>query len=95
MYDKYITDERRNRTVRRCLELSPGEAQFIKNIGFRIQYFRRKADLSQEQLAEMSDLSYSTISHIESTIDYTMSLRAIYRISRALGVLPYQLLMFD
>ena len=38
-----------------------GEAQFLKNIGFRIQYFRKKANLSQEQLAEKSDLSYSTI----------------------------------
>lgn len=28
------------------------EAQFLKHIGFRIQYFRRKTDLSQEQLAE-------------------------------------------
>ena len=37
-----------------------GEAQFLKNIGFRIQYFRKKANLSQEQLAEKSDLSYST-----------------------------------
>ena len=33
-----------------------GEAQFLKNIGFRIQYFRKKANLSQEQLAEKSDL---------------------------------------
>ena len=38
-----------------------GEAQFLKNIGFRIQYFRKKANLSQEQLAEKSDLSYSTM----------------------------------
>ena len=56
-----------------------GEAQFLKNIGFRIQYFRKKANLSQEQLAEKSDLSYSTISHIESTTCYTMSLRTIFR----------------
>ena len=49
-----------------------GEAQFLKNIGFRIQYFRKKANLSQEQLAEKSDLSYSTISHIESTTCYTI-----------------------
>ena len=72
-----------------------GEAQFLKNIGFRIQYFRKKANLSQEQLAEKSDLSYSTISHIESTTCYTMSLRTIFRISGALDVHPYQLLKFD
>ena len=62
-----------------------GEAQFLKNIGFRIQYFRKKANLSQEQLAEKSDLSYSTISHIESTTCYTMSLRTIFRIAGALA----------
>lgn len=72
-----------------------GEAQFLKNIGFRIQYFRKKANLSQEQLAEKSDLSYSTISHIESTMCYTMSLRTIFRIAGALDVHPYQLLKFD
>jgi len=72
-----------------------GEAQFLKNIGFRIQYFRKKANLSQEQLAEKSDLSYSTISHIESSTPYPMSMVAIYRIANALDVAPYQLLKFD
>lgn len=71
------------------------EAQFLRNIGFRVQYFRRKADLSQEQLAEKSDLSCSTISHIEATACYTMSLRVIYRIAKALDICPYQLLIFD
>lgn len=74
---------------------SAGEAQFLRNIGFRIQYFRRKANLSQEQLAEKSNLSYSTISHIEATACYTMSLRTIYRIAKALDVSPYQLLTFE
>ena len=74
---------------------TPGEAQFLKNIGYRVQYFRRKANLSQEQLAEKSGLSYSTISHIESTACYTMSLRALYRIALALNIEPKQLLMFD
>ena len=65
----------------------------MKNIGYRVQYFRRKANLSQEQLAEKSGLSYSTISHIESTACYTMSL--LYRIAQALDIEPKQLLMFD
>ena len=71
------------------------EARFLKNIGFRIQFFRKKADLSQEQLAEKSGLSYSTISHIESTASYPMSIVALYRIATALDVSPHQLLMFD
>lgn len=74
---------------------TPDETQFLKNIGFRVQYFRRKANLSQEQLAEKCDLSYSTISHIEAAACYTMSLRVLYRIAKALDISPYQLLVFD
>ena len=71
------------------------EAQFLKNIGFRVQFFRKKAGMSQEELAEKSELSYSTISHIESTACYPLSLVALYRIAKALGILAYQLLTFD
>ena len=49
------------------------EANFLKNIGFRIQFFRKKSGLSQEELAEKSGLSYSTISHIESSTPFPMS----------------------
>lgn len=71
------------------------EAQFLKNIGFRIQFFRKKIGASQEELAERSDLSYSTISHIESTASYPLSMLSLYRIAKALNVEPYQLLTFD
>lgn len=37
------------------------EAQFLKNIGYRVQFFRKKAGLSQEELAERCGMSYSTI----------------------------------
>ena len=71
------------------------EAQFLKNIGFRIQFFRKKAGLSQDELSERSGLSYSTISHIESTTSYPFSMVALYRIAKALEVEPHQLLTFD
>ena len=51
--------------------------------------------MSQEEIAEKSDLSYSTISHIESSSTYPMSIVALYRIASALNVTPYKLLMFD
>lgn len=71
------------------------EARFLKNIGFRVQFFRKKCAMSQEELAEKCDLSYSTISHIESSSAYPMSIVALYRIAQAVGVSPYQLLKFD
>lgn len=71
------------------------ESAFLKSIGFRVQYFRKLRGLSQEQLAERSGLSYSTISHAESTESYAVSLVSLYYIAKALEVEPFQLLKFD
>jgi transcriptional regulator with XRE-family HTH domain len=71
------------------------EKQFLKNIGFKIQFLRKKAGMSQNELAEKSDLSYATISHLESTSVYGLSIVAIHRIANALGVEPGQLMKFD
>ena len=71
------------------------EKQFLKNIGFKIQFLRKKAGMSQLQLAEKADLSYATISHLESTSVYGLSIIAIYRIANALGVDPDQVMKFD
>ncbi|KJS87826.1 MAG: transcriptional regulator [Peptococcaceae bacterium BICA1-8] len=73
---------------------SEDENQFLKNIGFKIQFFRKQRGLSQNELAEKADLSYTTISHIESTSVYGLSIVAVYRIAKALDVDPSQLLMF-
>jgi len=71
------------------------EKQFLKNIGFKIQFLRKKAGLSQNELAEKSDLSYATISHLESTSVYGLSIVAIHRIACALGVEPDQIMKFE
>ena len=70
------------------------EKQFLKNIGFKIQFFRKQRGLSQNELAEKADLSYTTISHLESTSVYGLSVVALYRIAKALDVDPNQLLVF-
>ena len=71
------------------------EIQFLKNIGFKIQFLRKKRGMSQLELAEKADLSYATISHLESTSVYGLSIIAIYKIASALDVTPDQLLKFD
>jgi len=71
------------------------EKQFLRNIGFKVQFLRKKAGLSQFELAEKADLSYATISHIEDTTVYGLSLIALYRIAKALNVEPGQILKFD
>jgi len=74
---------------------SEEEKQFLKNIGFKIQFLRKKRDMSQMELAERAELSYATISHLESTAVYGLSVVAIYRIAKALDVEPDQILRFD
>lgn len=81
--------------MKREAQYTSGEAALLKSVGFRIQFFRKVRGLSQEQLAEMSGLSYSTISHIEATSPYPLSLLALYHIATALDIEPYQLLKFD
>jgi len=76
-------------------KLSKKERDFLKNIGFRIQFMRKKAELSQAELAERSGLSDSTISHLESTSVYTVSLVTLFRIASALGIEPKTLLDFE
>ena len=71
------------------------EDQFLKNIGFKVQFLRKKRGMSQNELAEKAGLSYATISHLESTSVYGLSIVAIYRLAGALGVEPNQLLKFD
>ena len=75
--------------------LTINECAFLRNIGFRIQYMRKKAGMSQAELAEKSGMADSTISHLESTSVYSISLVALFRISSALNVEPKALLDFD
>ena len=75
--------------------LSDSERDFLKNIGFKVQFIRKKTGLSQAELAERSGLADSTISHLESTSVYSVSLVTIHRIACALGVDPKTLLDFD
>lgn len=52
-----------------------------------IKYYRKKANLTQEQLAEKSDLSISYIKQIESNKEYkNVSLTVILKLSKALNV---------
>ena len=76
-------------------KLSKEEQTFLKNIGFRVQFMRKKAGLSQAELAERSGLADSTISHLESTSVYSVSLVVLHRIALALEVEPKTLLDFD
>lgn len=56
-----------------------------KGIGQRIRRYRKLRDLTQEQLAEMVDISVPHMSHIETACTQ-LSLPVITSIARELGV---------
>lgn len=62
-----------------------------KSIGIRIRRFRKEMGLTQQQLAELSDLEPSNLSHIERGAT-KLSLPTIIKIANALGVTVDELL---
>ena len=62
-----------------------------RQIGYRIKEVREQNHISQAQLAEMTDLSVSYISHIENA-KRKASLESIIRIVNALGITVDELL---
>jgi len=75
--------------------LTEEEKAFLRNVGYRVKYFRMKSGLSQMEVAELSGLSDSTLSHLESTNVYAVSCVALHRIAKALDVKPEALFRFD
>ncbi len=60
---------------------------FIIKVGLKVGYYRRLANMTQEQLSEYSGMSLNFISQLEGpSAPYVPSLKSLYKISRALGV---------
>lgn len=60
------------------------EKKPLKTMGFRIQFYRKLAGISQAQLAELADMSTVTIGRLEGTKVVGTSLVGLYRIAKAL-----------
>lgn len=64
-------------------------------LGLNIAFYRKRAGMTQDMLAEKADLSRSHLSAIEApNIIRPFSLEILFNIARALGVEPYKLLQF-
>ncbi|MBQ7974165.1 MAG: helix-turn-helix transcriptional regulator [Clostridia bacterium] len=60
---------------------------FIIKIGLKVGYYRRLANMTQEQLSEYSGMSLNFISQLEGpSAPYVPSLKSLFKISKALGV---------
>ena len=59
----------------------------LLDIGIKIGYYRRRAGMTQAELAEHTGLTLSYISQLESpNLPYCPSLKALFTIAKALGV---------
>ena len=66
-----------------------------KMIGYRIAYYRKIKNMTQEQLAERVGTTTSYIGTLESRMVKPISLRTLFKIAKALEIQPYQLLIFQ
>ncbi len=67
-----------------------------QNLAFAISYYRKKRNLTQEQLAEMAGVTRQHIGSIEAPNMYRgISMDAFFNIASILEVEPYLLLKFN
>ncbi len=65
-----------------------------KQVGQKIKYFRKRKGLSQEQLAEIMEISDKSLSNVE-TGRYFMSMEKMQKLFEVLEIYPYELFVFD
>ena len=66
-----------------------------KRLGRRIQELRKSNTLTQEQLAEILDISRQHLASVEAPgMSHGLSLELLFKIATVLEVEPYQLLKF-
>ncbi len=65
-------------------------------MGLKIAYYRKLRGMTQEQLAEATNMSTVFISHVEAPgIDKTVSLGTLFAIADVLDIPAYKLLVFE
>jgi transcriptional regulator with XRE-family HTH domain len=69
------------------------EEQFIINLGVHIRQIRERKNLSQQGLADISDLPKTTIGRIERA-EINTTIRTLIKIANALEIEPKELLDF-
>ncbi len=68
----------------------------FRQVGLRIAYYRKLRGMTQEQLAEATNMSTVFISHVEAPgIDKTVSLGTLFAIADVLDIPAYKLLVFE
>lgn len=70
--------------------------EILLDIGLKIGYYRRKAGMTQAELAEHADMTLSYISQLESpNLPYCPSIKTLFTIAKVLGVKASKLIDID
>ena len=72
---------------------TPKEKEFLRRFGLRVQQLRKRAGLTQEELAERLDINQDMISRLENGHVGILFSRLVL-LAEALGVPPHSLLKF-
>ena len=68
----------------------------LLNIGIKIGYYRRRAGMTQAEMAEYAGMTVSYISQLESpNLPYCPSIKALFTIAKVLGVSASKLIDID
>lgn len=68
----------------------------LLDIGLKIGYYRRKAGMTQAELAEQTEMTVSYISQLESpNLPYCPSIKALFTIAKVLGIPASKLIDID
>ena len=68
----------------------------MANLSYAISYYRKRRGFSQEQLAEVLEISRQHLAAIEApNMDRGLSLNSLFRIADALKIEPYLLMKFN
>ncbi len=79
-----------------CLTTENEYTGILLSIGIRVGYYRRKAGMTQAELAEHTGMTLSYISQLESpNLPYCPSVKALFTIAQALGIKASKLLDID
>lgn len=77
------------------MEYNFDNSERVENLSYAIGYYRRKAGISQEKLAEAVGISRQHLSAVEAPgMDRGLSLELLFNIATVLEIEPYLLLKF-
>ena len=76
-----------------CQEIHLLDVKLELQLGKRLRVLRKESGLTQERLAELAGLEYKYIQMLEGKTPPSATLRTLTKLSKALDLAPWELIM--